>query len=73
MLFSRQYWRATLFVSGFWFCAVAPYFAIATFAESVLESYGLSGGLAGGVGLSALAAAGVVVTVLLIDGLAAAC
>jgi MFS transporter, putative metabolite transport protein len=67
MLFSRQYWRATLFTSGFWFCAVAPYFAIATFADSVLEKYGLSGGLAGGVGLSALAAAGVVITVLLID------
>ena len=67
MLFSRQYWRATLFTSGFWFCAVTPYFAIATFADSVLQKYGLSGGLAGGVGLSALAAAGVVVTVLLID------
>jgi MFS transporter, putative metabolite transport protein len=67
MLFSRQHWRATLFTSGFWFCAVTPYFAIATFADSVLQQYGLSGGLAGGVGLSALAAAGVVVTVLLID------
>ncbi|MFI7067984.1 MFS transporter [Kribbella sp. NPDC050124] len=67
MLFSSQNWRATLFTSGFWFCAVAPYFAIATFADSVLEKYGLSGGLAGGVGLSALAAAGVVLTVLLID------
>lgn len=67
MLFSRQYWRATLFTSGFWFCAVAPYFAIATFADSVLADYGLSGGLAGGIGLSALAAAGVVITVLLID------
>jgi putative MFS transporter len=66
-LFSRQYWRATLFTSGFWFCAVAPYFAIATFADSVLEKYGLSGGLAGGVGLSALAAAGVVLTFLLVD------
>ena len=63
MLFSRQYWRATLFTSGFWFCAVIPYFAIATFADSVLQKYGLSGGLAGGVGLSALAAAGVAVTV----------
>jgi putative MFS transporter len=51
----------------FWFCAVSPYFAIATFAESVLKSYGLSGGLAGGVGLSAVSAAGVVVTVLLVD------
>ena len=69
MLFSPQYWRATLFVSMFWFCAVAPYFAIATFADSVLESYGLGGGLAGGVGLSAVALAGVVLTVLLIDRL----
>ncbi|MER9136096.1 sugar porter family MFS transporter [Mesorhizobium sp. M0830] len=66
-LFSAQYWRATLFTSGFWFCAVTPYFAIATFADSVLERYGLSGGFAGGVGLSAVAAAGVVITVLLID------
>lgn len=66
-LFSAQNWRATLFTSGFWFCAVTPYFAIATFADSVLAKYGLSGGLAGGVGLSALAVAGVVVTVLLID------
>lgn len=69
MLFSKQYWRATLFVSGFWFCAVAPYFAIATFADSVLAQYGLSGGLAGGIGLSALALAGVVLSVLLIDKL----
>jgi MFS transporter, putative metabolite transport protein len=67
MLFSRQYWRATLFTAGFWFCAVTPYFAIATFADSVLQKYGLSGGFAGGVGLSALAAAGVTVAVLLID------
>ena len=67
MLFSKQYWRATLFVSGFWFCAVAPYFAIATFADSVLKQYGLGGGLAGGVGLSALATAGVIVAVLVID------
>jgi len=67
MLFSKQYWRATLFTSGFWFCAVAPYFAIATFADSVLKQYGLGGGLAGGVGLSAVALAGVIVTFFLID------
>ena len=67
MLFSKQYWRATLFISGFWFCAVTPYFAIATFADSVLKQYGLSGGLAGGVGLSAVALAGVVLTFFLID------
>lgn len=67
MLFSRKYWRSTLFVSMFWFCGVSPYFAIATFADSVLESYGLGGGLAGGVGLSAVALSGVVLTVFLID------
>lgn len=67
MLFSKQYWRSTLFISGFWFCAVTPYFAIATFADSVLQQYGLAGGLAGGVGLSAVALAGVVVTFLLIE------
>jgi putative MFS transporter len=67
MLFSKEYWRATLFISGFWFCAVTPYFAIATLADSVLKQYGLAGGLAGGVGLSALALAGVIITFLLID------
>ncbi|HEX7683572.1 MAG TPA: MFS transporter [Trinickia sp.] len=67
MLFSRQYWRATLFVSLFFFCVVTPYFAIATFADSVLQQFGLGGGLAGGVGLSAVALAGSVATVLLID------
>lgn len=69
MLFSQQYWRTTLFTAGFWFCAVTPYFAIATFADDVLTQFGFGGGWAGGVGLSALAAAGVVTTVLLIDKL----
>ncbi|MDP9697071.1 UNVERIFIED_ORG: putative MFS transporter [Arthrobacter globiformis] len=69
MLFSRQYWRTTLFTSGFWFCAVTPYFAIATFADEVLTQFGFGGGWAGGVGLSALAVAGVVTSVLLIDKL----
>ena len=50
MLFSKQYWRATLFISGFWFCAVTPYFAIATFADSVLKQYGLGGGSPAGSG-----------------------
>ncbi|MFJ4261368.1 MFS transporter [Paenarthrobacter nicotinovorans] len=69
MLFSKQYWKTTLFTAGFWFCAVTPYFAIATFADEVLNQFGFGGGWAGGVGLSALAAAGVVTTVLLIDRL----
>lgn len=67
MLFSAQYWRTTLFTSAFFFCAVTPYFAIATFADSVLADYGLSGGLAGGVGLSMLSVAGVILMILLID------
>jgi MFS transporter, putative metabolite transport protein len=66
-LFSAPYWRMTVFVSWFWFCNVLPYFAIATFADDVLQKYGLAGGLAGGVGLSMVAVAGVAVTVALID------
>ena len=66
-LFSPQYIRQTIFVSWFWFCNVLPYFAIATFADSVLAKYGLAGGLAGGVGLSMVAVLGVAVTVALID------
>lgn len=69
MLFNAQNWRATVFTSVFWLCAVTPYFALGTFAASVLEQYGLSDGLLGGVGLSALATAGVIVTVALIDKL----
>lgn len=69
MLFSNGYWRMTLFVSAFWFCAVTPYFAIATFAGTVLDKYGLANGLAGGVGLSAVATAGVVITTILVEKL----
>lgn len=67
MLFNHQYWRGTFFVSLFWFCNVAPYFAIATFAGTVLEQYGLSDGLAGGVGMSAVTAAAVGISVLMVD------
>lgn len=58
--------RATLFVSGFWFCVVAPYFAIATFAVTVLKQYGMDGP-AGSIGLSALALAGVITCAYLVD------
>ncbi|MCW4466793.1 MFS transporter [Glutamicibacter sp. MNS18] len=67
MLFSRKYWRATLFCSVFWLCAVTPYFAIATFADSVLAMFGLNEGLLGGIAMSGLAVLGVGFTVLLID------
>jgi putative MFS transporter len=66
-LFSHQYWRATLFTSVFWFANVAPYFAIATFADQVLQKYGLAGGLAGGVGMSAITTVAVGVGVLMVD------
>ncbi|MFV0460932.1 MAG: MFS transporter [Actinomycetales bacterium] len=66
-LFSRNYIRATVFVSWFWFCNVLPFFGIATFADEVLQQYGLAGGLAGGVGLSMVAVAGVAFTMALID------
>jgi putative MFS transporter len=69
MLFNKHNWRATLFTAGFWFCAVTPYFAIATFADKVLKQYGMGEGLASGVGLSALACLGVLGTALLLDKL----
>ncbi|WP_415853308.1 MFS transporter [Sinomonas sp. G460-2] len=66
-VFSRKYIRCTVFITIFWFCNVLPYFGIATFADAVLTQYGLSGGLAGGVGLSMIAVIGVAVTMWLID------
>lgn len=68
-LFTRENWRGTTFVTLFWVCAVMPYFAIATFAQGVLESYGLTDGLAGGVGLTALATVGVVFCIVFIERL----
>ncbi|MGQ4614470.1 MFS transporter [Nocardia sp. R7R-8] len=67
MLFAPAYRRATIFISIFWFCAVAPYFAIATFAASVLSSYGLGDGLVGAIAVNGLALVGVVVSVALIE------
>ncbi|MFC9685914.1 MFS transporter [Streptomyces sp. NPDC056948] len=67
MLFSRGYWRATTFISVFWFCAVTPYFAIATFAASVLSDYGLGDGFGGAIGINGLALAGVLASLALID------
>ncbi|MCX2730707.1 MFS transporter [Saccharopolyspora sp. NFXS83] len=68
MLFSPQYWRATTFISVFWFCTVTPYFAIATFSASVLSHYGLGeDGLVGAIGVNGVALLGVVVSCLLIE------
>ncbi|MEU6129897.1 MFS transporter [Saccharopolyspora sp. NPDC047091] len=68
MLFSREHWRSTTFISVFWFCTVTPYFAIATFSASVLARYGLGeDGLVGAIGVNGVALAGVVVACLLIE------
>lgn len=67
MLFCPGYWRATTFISVFWFCAVTPYFAIATFAASVLSDYGLGDGFGGAIGVNGLALLGVVTSLVLID------
>ncbi|MEZ5209676.1 MFS transporter [Gordonia sp. (in: high G+C Gram-positive bacteria)] len=66
MLFSPAVWRSTVFMSIFWACAVAPYFAIATFADSLLGDIGMKG-LARGVILSVFAWIGVICTTLVID------
>lgn len=66
-IFSRDNIRSTAFISIFWFCNVLPYFGIATFAGTVLGEYGLSGGLAGGVGISMVALLGVAFTMVFID------
>lgn len=66
MLFSPSVWRSTVFMAGFWACAVTPYFAIATFANDLLTDFGLTG-LLGGISLSVFALIGVIVTALIID------
>lgn len=65
-LFSKDYIRATIFVSWFWFCNVLPFFGIATFAGAVLKKFGIHG-LFGELMLQGLAVVGVAVTMLLID------
>lgn len=42
-LFDRDTWRSTAFASIFFTCAVAPYFAIFTFAPEVFKSLGFEG------------------------------
>lgn len=66
-IFSPAYIRATVFVSIFWFVNVLPFFGIATFADDVLTQYGLSGGLANGVGLSMVSVLGVTVLIIFVD------
>jgi len=66
-LFSRQYLRATVFVSVYWVCNTTPYFAIGTFAPTVLQHLGVQDGLTGGLALNLLACLGAIATVFLIE------
>jgi len=66
MLFSPAVWRSTVFMSVFWMCAVAPFFAIATFANDIMGEVGLTG-LLGGVILSVFGWFGTIFTTMVIE------
>ncbi|WP_420368655.1 MFS transporter [Curtobacterium sp. L1-20] len=57
------------FISLFWACNVAPYFAIFTFAPTVLKSLQLSNEAAGTITVNAMAAVGALVGMLTIEHL----
>jgi putative MFS transporter len=65
-LLSPAYRRRTLLVCAFWACNVAPYFAIVTFAPKVFGALGLEA-RAATIATNAMAVAGAVVGVLLMD------
>ncbi len=66
-LFSKQMRRRTAFSGLFWFCHVAPYFAIATFLPELLKSLRVSNAFSGTVGLNVLELIGSVVGLMIID------
>ncbi|MFP3466558.1 MFS transporter [Leifsonia sp. SIMBA_070] len=66
-LFRGQNLRRLLFISVFWACNVAPYFAIFTFAPVVLKSLNMSNPAAGTIGVNALATVGALVGALTIE------
>jgi putative MFS transporter len=59
--------RRLVFICVFWSCNVAPYFAIFTFAPSVLESLRLANPAIGTIALNATAAVGALVGMLTIE------
>ncbi|WP_433875277.1 MFS transporter [Sinomonas atrocyanea] len=66
-LFSKDYIKATVFVSVFWVCNVTPYFAIGAFAPIVLEHFGMQDGITGALLLNGVVVAGSLVSVFLIE------
>jgi putative MFS transporter len=66
-LFTRENRGRVAFLSLFWACNVAPYFAIFTFAPTVLKSLDLSNETIGTIVLNAMAAVGAVVGMITIE------
>lgn len=66
-LFSSRFRTRTAFSGLFWFCHVAPYFAIATFLPELLKSLAIKNAFSGTVGLNVLELIGSVVGLLIID------
>lgn len=69
LLFTKQWRRRTIFASVFWFCQVLPYFALFTFAPTVLAAVGLGDGFTGGLVLNLFQLVGGVVGVLVMQRL----
>ncbi|MGN8049024.1 MFS transporter [Curtobacterium sp. 22159] len=67
VLFSKENRQRLAFISLFWACNVAPYFAIFTFAPTVLDSLHLSNAAAGTITVNAMAAIGALVGMLTIE------
>ncbi|WP_375405439.1 MFS transporter [uncultured Amnibacterium sp.] len=66
-LFAPENRRRALFIGVFWACNVAPYFAIFTFAPTVLKSLDLGNETVGTITVNAMAAIGAVVGMLTIE------
>lgn len=67
VLFSKANRQRLLFIAVFWACNVAPYFAIFTFAPTVLKSLQLHDEAAGTIIVNAMAAIGALVGMLTIE------
>ncbi len=66
-LFAKNMRSRTIFSGLFWFCHVAPYFAIATFLPELLKSLKVPNAFAGTVGLNVLELVGSIIGLLIID------
>jgi MFS transporter, putative metabolite transport protein len=66
-LFSPALRRRTIFSSVFWFCIVAPYFAIFTFAPEVFDALHISDARTATIAANAVAAAGSLLGMLLVE------